>query len=852
MEQAKKLGFFLFVFIIFINILGWSWVFVNKINIERISITTFQDTQLEIVKAVARSVSSYATREFEERGNAAIPEIELEICRQFIKPVRYLKQGSAWIYTPGHVVFYQSEDFLDKYKGKNMAQIFAIQKDEGASHYEEMVKSVMAANEGVDWYIWLPEKGREVAAWTPVRVGRQIWIIGLTTPLSEILEKSAVFQNAIFSITLMGLVTLLSSLLLIGWTILQKKVLKDEEKIKNIFANSPDIIYQQKIVSGKYDYISSAVKDVFGYSEDDFFSLSVGQLRNGIYREDRKKIIEYVNKLYFSSDEIKSPSTITFRWKHPTKGVRWMMDTSTLVKNDNNEPTEIVGVISDIHERVQIEQALKASQTKYMTITENANEGISVIQDNVFTYTNPKMREILGFSSHEFNKKPLMDCIHQEDKVIITEIHQKVLKSENYKERTKCKVLTKNHDIKWVQIKPVLIDWEGEPAILNFVSDITQQKTAEQALKESEERFRTVATILQDGLMLTSNDRKILWVNHRMAEMSGYTEEEILGSEISNFFDEENLLKITEQNELLDNSEAMIYEFAGISKNQVQINVLVSRKPVIKNGEIEYYITVFTDITHLKQHERLLEQKVNERTKELEIAKKTAEQANQLKSEFLANISHELRTPMHHIMSFSQIGILRFNSAKNRTLECFENVVSASDRMMGLLNNLLDLSKLEAGKMEYRYAENDVFQIIDENIARFSQQLKEKAISIVKNQPTVPATIICDRITINQVIQNLLSNSIKFSQKNKNIVIMLDSKKSSLCVSIKDEGPGIPDDELDFIFDRFIQSRRTKTGAGGTGLGLSICKEIIKDHHGKIWAENNPEGGATFNFTLPF
>jgi len=254
----------------------------------------------------------------------------------------------------------------------------------------------------------------------------------------------------------------------------------------------------------------------------------------------------------------------------------------------------------------------------------------------------------------------------------------------------------------------------------------------------------------------------------------------------------------------------------------------------------------------VKRANEELENKVEERTGDYKKAKEEAEQANMLKSEFLTNMSHELRTPIHHIGSYAHIGIKRFNSKKESVLDCFEKVISANNRMLVLIDNLFDLSRLEVGKVEYTFEENDVFQMVNESITKFSQQLEEKELSIVMDQPTVSSKIVCDRTTINQVVQNLISNSIKFTQKNKNIFILLDRKKSSLSVSIKDEGPGIPESEMIFIFDGFSQSSRTKTGAGGTGLGLAICKEIIEAHNGKIWAENNPEGGATFSFILPY
>ncbi|MBU2512407.1 response regulator [bacterium] len=275
-----------------------------------------------------------------------------------------------------------------------------------------------------------------------------------------------------------------------------------------------------------------------------------------------------------------------------------------------------------------------------------------------------------------------------------------------------------------------------------------------------------------------------------------------------------------------------------------------------------------------KAHEEL-EQKVRERTIELQheideriqieeslqIAKKEAESANLAKTVFLANISHELRNPMHQIISYSKYGVEKYyNISDEKRLHYFRQIRKSSDRLMILLNNLLDLTKLESGRMDYEIEENDLTEIIAEAISEYKPSLEEKKLTVEFENHTPADPISCDNYKIGQVVRNLLSNTIKFSTENQKIRIsMVNSTLDkdgqpipAVKISVLDKGIGIPENELNSVFEKFSQSSRTKTGAGGTGLGLTICKEIVKAHGGEIWAENNPKGGAIFSFILPY
>lgn len=290
----------------------------------------------------------------------------------------------------------------------------------------------------------------------------------------------------------------------------------------------------------------------------------------------------------------------------------------------------------------------------------------------------------------------------------------------------------------------------------------------------------------------------------------------------------------------------------SLDEARAKLSRLVRERKLIHELVVENRKRLKTE-AELRNSHLLLEERVIERTEQLEKAKAKAEQANAAQSEFMANISHELRTPMHGILSFARLGANKIDKVdKERLKGYFQEIEKSGYRLMKLLNNLLDLSKLEAEMMQYTFATTDLVILINQAVQNFAALAEENKLRIIVENKTTDSKCTIDSEKILQVITNLLNNSVKYSTRESTILVEVTKKGTGMLqVSISDEGIGIPDNELQFVFDKFTQSSKTRSGAGGTGLGLAICKKIISDHGGEIWAENKLECGAKFCVTLP-
>jgi PAS domain S-box-containing protein len=539
----------------------------------------------------------------------------------------------------------------------------------------------------------------------------------------------------------------------------------------------------------------------------------------------------------------------------------------------NGKPTAVIEIARDITERRRVEAGRKESEARYRSLVNNVSLGIlrsTMGPPGRIIETNPALEKITGYSRDELLAMNMEDLYaHPEERQAFM---QKLASAKR----------TVTRELRWkrkdggriVVLDTVIAVRDSSGQILHFdaiIEDITERRRAEEALRESEERYRTLVENATDAIYMVDAHENILSVNQTTARFLGKRPEKLIGKKVSDIFPPEIAARFTEEFRLTFRTGQSIMACDRLDAGWMELWVSTSLNPIRNSsGEVVAIMGVTRDITEQKRLERELQEtneQLDAQNEELQVqseelmaqqqelmeSTQEAARANQLKSEFLANMSHELRTPLNAIIGFSQL--LRDETPGKLNQEqkqCLDDVLESSQHLLNLINEVLDLSKIESGRAELKLENVDLKELITPltRVMRpiLGQKKQELEVEIEAGLPQIRV----DKTKMGQVLRNLLANSSKFTPEGGKLWITAARADDWLHLSVIDNGAGIKKEDLERIFEPFCQLDYTPgNGKGGTGLGLAVVKEIVERHGGQIRVESEYGRGSRFTISLP-
>ena len=374
--------------------------------------------------------------------------------------------------------------------------------------------------------------------------------------------------------------------------------------------------------------------------------------------------------------------------------------------------------------------------------------------------------------------------------------------------------------------------------------DITKRKQAEEALRESEDRYRTLAESAQDAIFILDREGSFQYVNNFGLTQLGLTSEEVIGKTVRQIF----LTEVAEKQML---ALQAVLESGKTFSHEVKLTLPQGDRwsdamliPLLgQSGEVRSVMGIARDITERKRAEEQLTE-----------AKEAADAATRAKGEFLASMSHEIRTPLNGVIGM--LNLLLKGGLNEVQREYIQIANSSAESLLTIINDILDFSKIEAGKLLFEPVPFDLFRIVEDVVDMLAMKGREKGIDfMVQYEPDVPRRFIGDPSRIRQVLVNLVNNAIKFTEQG-HVLIGVSSKErrddeAVLRIVVEDTGIGIPSDRVDSLFESFTQADSSTTRRyGGTGLGLAISKRLVEMMGGTIGANSRPGVGSSFWFLL--
>ncbi|MFC2059232.1 PAS domain S-box protein [Chloroflexota bacterium] len=645
----------------------------------------------------------------------------------------------------------------------------------------------------------------------------------------------------------------------------QGKEGKDRDLYKQMVELSPDSIIVVDM-EGTIISCNAAGESILGCSRDEIIGKHFSKL-DAIKADD---LVGYVN--LFSSTlkgEASMPLELNFVRKDGTSV--WIELRSNLLKVGDKK--FIQATSRDITARKSIEKELRHSEGTLKGLFDSVGDGIAVADSNgVIVDANDRLVELHGRASKsDILGKSVFELVARSDHEKVIANIRKTLEAQNPGPAEYTLVRADGSEFSSEINTTMLRDTDGNPSgVIAVIRDITGRKQAEEAIRESKAKYSALIEYAKDGVVIMQDD-VFKFANKAYLDIIGYTETELVGMHFLNVVEPENREMSVEIHRRRKAGEDVpaVRELKLRCKDGTIRDIESSGAAIYYQGKLAT-MGIVRDITQRKQMEKELQEKNEEldlqneelraQAEELQAAYQKLKELDQLKDNVLSTVSHELRTPLTSIKGFAEI-LLNYGDEDKETQREFLTIINEeSDRLTRLLDDFLDLARIESGRIRWEKTKLMIPQVIESAMNATHALSAQKDLNVDADlEPDLPP-FLGDWDRLVQVVTNLLSNAIKFTPEGGGIrvgVKLLKGDKAGytsdmIRVSVADSGIGIAPEDHEHIFEKFGQAGETLTDKPkGTGLGLPISKEIVGHYGGSIWVESELGKGSTFYFTLP-
>lgn len=618
---------------------------------------------------------------------------------------------------------------------------------------------------------------------------------------------------------------------------------QSEQRYRHLVESVQDIIYKIS-PEGFFTFVNSVVEQSLGYTEQEFVGRHFTEIVAPGYR---KMLLEfYMTMIQERKDSTYKEFPIVAKDGH----LVWIGQTVRLVL-DGDTIVELVAVARDISDRKQTELELQRTQIRLSILITSMHSGILVKDEGQRIV----LVNQLFCDMFRINKSP-EQLIGTDYSPSAEAVKLMMQDPEGYRQgvqeliqgrqaRVGEEIRMSNGRILERDYIPIALDDQYLGHLWKF-TDVTEKYLAREQIRRSEEKYRGIMNNMELGLLEVDNNQTIVRAYERFCNMVGYSEEELIGKNAAALFLPDEFASVNRHHEgERKQGNASSYEMQLRKKDGSRVWALISGVPIMdEEGRIVGSMGIHYDLTERKRLED-----------ELASAKEIADEARQAEKQFLANMSHEIRTPLNAIIGMSHL--LFDTQPTHQQREYIEILKTSADFLHSLISDLLDMTKIEAGRIEVQARPFDLVGLLRSTQKVFEMKLHDRPISIdVMLDTRIAGNFVGDELMLNQILMNLVGNAEKFTEEGSiQLTARIKKEENGICwieFAVTDTGIGIPSDKLNLVFQKFKQVNPYGQKHKGTGLGLAITKELVEIQGGSISVRSHEGEGSTFTFMLPF